>query len=280
MADRTITKNNIDLFSKYLIDMEKSDATVEKYRHDVAYFSDFVQNKDITKDLTKQYKKHLEENYALSSANSMIAALNSFFHFMGWEEVLLRRFKVQKSVFIPEERELNREEYHRLVREAEKRGNQRLCLILQTICTTGIRISELPFITVESVLRGEAQVNCKGKSRRVFLLPELKKKLLVYTKKEGIASGPIFITKKGKPINRCCVWREMKGLCKKAGVSPGKVFPHNLRHLFARTFYKIEKDIVLLADVLGHSSINTTRIYTAASAMTHRRRMEKLHLIL
>ena len=163
---------------------------------------------------------------------------------------------------------------------AKQKGNERLNLILQTICGTGIRVSELQYITVEAVKNREATVSLKGKTRSVFLVKELRKKLIRYAAKQNIQSGAVFITRTGKPMNRTNIWREMKGLCKQAGVNPKKVFPHNLRHLFARTFYGIEKDIAKLADILGHSSINTTRIYIISTGSEHRRRMEHMRLII
>ncbi len=163
---------------------------------------------------------------------------------------------------------------------AKQKKNERLNLIIQTICATGIRVSELQYITVEAVKCGEAIVNCKAKTRSVFIVKELKQKLLRYAAEQEIKSGMIFVTKNVKPVNRTNIWREMKALCKDANVNPQKVFPHNLRHLFARTFYGIEKDIAKLADILGHSSINTTRIYIISTGTEHRRRMENMHLII
>ena len=188
--------------------------------------------------------------------------------------------KIQRQIYCPEEKELSREEYYRLVNAAGRKGDERLQLILQTICSTGIRVSELKFITAEAVKCGEAEVSCKGKNRKVFIVRALQKKLALYIKKHHIRSGAVFITRSGKPVCRSNVWRQMKKLCQTAGVLPSKVFPHNLRHLFARAFYRQEKDIVKLADVLGHASINTTRIYTVTTGEEHRRKMECMRLIL
>ena len=210
----------------------------------------------------------------------MLASLNSLFTYLGWHDLKVRTVKVQREIFCPEEKELTKAEYERLCRTAQQRHNQRLNLILQTICGTGIRVSELPFITAEAVRRGEAIVSLKGKTRTVFLVKPLQKKLLRYISEQKIESGAVFITRTGKPMNRTTIWREMKGLCEEAGVNPQKVFPHNLRHLFARVFYGIEKDIAKLADILGHSSINTTRIYIMSTGTEHRQRMEKMRLIL
>ena len=210
----------------------------------------------------------------------MIAALNSFLRYLGWYDCCIKQFKVQKQTYCTEEKELTKEEYVRLVKAAQQSSNERLSLIIQTICASGIRVSELEQITVESVRTGKAIVSCKGKSRTVFIVRELQRKLLSFAKAQGIIAGPVFVTKTGKPISRCNIWREMKALCLKADVAPSKVFPHNLRHLFARIFYNMEKDIAKLADILGHSSINTTRIYIITTGAEHRRKIEKMHLII
>ena len=280
MRKRTITNSAIWSFEKYLKDDEKSENTVSKYLHDLYYFLDFTQGQAIDKSMMLDYKSLLGEQYAPSSANSMIAAVNAFLRFMGWMDCCIKQFKVQKKAFCSEEKELTKAEYIRLVNAAKAEGNERLNLILQTICGTGIRVSELQFVTVEAVRKGEAIVSCKNKTRTVFIVRELQKKLLNYIKAKGIATGCIFITKSGKPMSRCNIWREMKALCEQAGVSPDKVFPHNLRHLFARTFYGIEKDIAKLADILGHSNINTTRIYIITTGAEHKRKMENMRLII
>ena len=210
----------------------------------------------------------------------MLASINSFFSLFGWNDLKVKSLKLQQQVFYPEEKELTKEEYTRLCRTAERRHNERLCLILQTICGAGIRVSELQYITVEAVKHGEAVVNCKAKTRSVFIVKELRQKLLRYAAEQNIKSGMIFVTRTGKPISRTNIWREMKALCVEANVNPQKVFPHNLRHLFARVFYGIEKDIAKLADILGHSSINTTRIYIISTGTEHRQRMENMRLII
>ena len=210
----------------------------------------------------------------------MLASLNSLFSFLGWYDCKVRSLKLQRQVYCPEEKELTKAEYARLCRTAKAKHNERLNLILQTICGTGIRVSELQFITVEAVKKGEATVSLKGKTRSVFLIKPLQKKLLRYITEQKIQSGAVFVTRTGKPINRTNIWREMKKLCLEAEVNPEKVFPHNLRHLFARVFYGIEKDIAKLADILGHSSINTTRIYIISTGMEHRQRMERMRLII
>ena len=210
----------------------------------------------------------------------MLASINSLFVFLGWHDLKGKSIKLQQQIYCPEEKELTKVEYTRLCRTAEKKHNERLTLILQTICGSGIRVSELQHITVEAVRQGEATVSCKAKTRSVFIMKELQKKLLRYAQSHGIKTGCIFITRTGRPISRTNIWREMKALCNEAGVNPQKVFPHNLRHLFARVFYGIEKDIAKLADILGHSSINTTRIYIISTGTEHRRRMENMRLII
>ncbi len=233
------------------------------------------------KETVIAYKnKLIAGHYAVRSINSVLASLNSLFSFLGWTECKVRSIKLQHQIYCPEEKELTKEEYLRLVNTANKKGRERISLILQTVCGTGIRVSELRYITAEAVKKGEATVSLKGKTRSVFIVKELQKKLLGYMTGQGIKSGCIFLTRTGKPVSRTNIWREMKNLCREANVSPSKVFPHNLRHLFARTFYGIEKDIAKLADILGHSSINTTRIYIITTGTEHRRRMEKMRLII
>lgn len=280
MKGRLITAKVIAEFREHLILEERSKATVEKYIRDVNAFSAFIGNMKIEKETVISYKRHLQEHYAVRSVNSMLASINSLFAFLGWHDLKVKSLKLQQQVYCPEEKELTKAEYARLCRAAHQKHNERLNLILQTICGTGIRVSELQFITVEAVKCGEAVVSCKAKTRSVFIVKELKQKLLRYAAKQGIKSGMIFVTRTGKPISRTNIWREMKALCIEANVNPQKVFPHNLRHLFARVFYGIEKDIAKLADILGHSSINTTRIYIISTGTEHRKRMENMRLIL
>lgn len=267
-------------FAEHLRLEEKSSATIDKYSHDVRTFVEFVCGREIDKALVLEYKNALLDRYTVTSANSMLAALNAFFRFCGWFELAVKQFRVQREAFCTEEKELNRQEYMRLVSAANRRGDERLSLILQTICSTGIRVSELAYITVNAVKRGEARVSCKGKTRRIFLVPELCKKLRAYAKRKGIKDGCIFVARSGRPLNRTGIWRAMKSLCHEAGVAATKVFPHNLRHLFARIFYSMQKDIVTLADLLGHASINTTRIYTVTTGKTHRQKMKQMKLVL
>ncbi len=281
MNKHILTETILKKFEKHLILEERSHATIEKYLRDSRAFMTFADRNEVTKELVITYKNKLKtDNYKIRSINSMLASLNSLFAFLGWYDLRIRSIKVQQQIFCPEEKELTRAEYERLVRTAKANHNERLCLILQTICGTGIRVSELQYITVEAVRRGEAIVSCKGKTRTVFIVRELQKKLLRYVTKQRIVSGSIFITRNGRPISRTNIWRDMKKLCKEADVDPRKVFPHNLRHLFARVFYNIEKDIAKLADLLGHSSINTTRIYIISTGVEHRQRMETMRLII
>ena len=280
MEGRRITDDHIGSFVRYLEENERSRVTISKYLHDVRVFVAFSEGAATDKSLVMRYKELLGREYTVSGANSMIAALNSFLRFLGWEDCCVKQFKVQRRAYCSEAEELTRTEYVRLISAAERRGNDRLSLVIQTICGTGIRVSELEYVTVEAARRGEAEVSCKGKLRTVFIVPALRKKLMDYAGRQGLKSGPIFVTKRGKPICRSNVWREMKSLCDLSGVRPEKVFPHNLRHLFARTFYGIERDIVKLADVLGHSSIDTTRIYVVTTGAEHKRRMENMHLII
>lgn len=281
MKGRFLSSEIVEQFQKHLIEDEKSDATIEKYIRDVTAFACYINGAKISKELVIVYKQHLiEDGYAVRSINSMLASLNSLFSFLGWTDLKVKSLKVQQQVFCPEEKELTRAEYERLCRTAQEKHNERLCLIMQTVCSTGIRVSELPFITVEAVKSGKAVVSLKGKTRTILLLKDLQKKLLRYISEQKISEGCVFITRTGKSVSRSNIWREMKGLCEKANVDPRKVFPHNLRHLFARIFYGLEKDIVRLADVLGHSSVNTTRIYIVSTGSEHRHCMEKMRLVI
>lgn len=280
MEERILTVDIIEDFRKNLELQEKSTSTIEKYIRDVKAFSVYAENAAITKEKVIAYKKYLRNNYAVRSVNSMLASINSLFNSLEWHDLKVKSLKLQQQVFCSEDRELTKAEYARLCKTAERKKNKRLNLILQTICGTGIRVSELQYITVEAAKQGETVVNCKAKTRSVFIVKELKQKLLRYAAEQNIKSGMIFVTRTGKPISRTNIWREMKDLCEEANVNPKKVFPHNLRHLFARVFYGIEKDIAKLADILGHSSINTTRIYIISTGTEHRKKMENMRLIL
>ncbi|MBQ8496558.1 MAG: tyrosine-type recombinase/integrase [Clostridia bacterium] len=280
MEKQIMDTKRIEKFAIYLRDEERSAATIEKYMRDIRFFATFIGDQEITKQNVKEYKDVLSRRYTATSANSMIAALNCFLRFCGWHTLCVKQLKIQRQAYCSEEKELTKAEYIRLLTVAQARHNERLNLMIQTICGTGIRVSELQYITVEAARKGEAFVNCKGKNRRIFIVSGLKKKLLRYAKTKNIVTGMIFVTKSGKAISRNNVWKEMKSLCKEAGVSPSKVFPHNLRHLFARTFYAMEKDIAKLADILGHASINTTRIYIVTSGAEHKRKLEHMRLII
>lgn len=280
MKQRMIKAADVAAFAEYMKNEERSAATLEKYMRDVRHFGEYLGDHAVDKESVLQYKNALLGEYAVTSANSMLAALNAFFRFLGWGELCVKQFRVQREVYCSEEKELTKEEYLRLLTAAKETKGEKLALLLETICGTGIRVSELGFITVEAVKRGEAVVRCKGKNRRVFLVDKLRKKLLRYIGRVGLCTGAVFVNKNGMPIGRTAVWREMKRLCARAHVSPSKVFPHNLRHLFARTFYRLEKDIAKLADILGHASINTTRIYIVSTGVEHRRKMESMRLVI
>lgn len=278
MVEKVLQPKHLDIFCSYLLSEEKSAATIEKYMRDVRSFCIYTAGRPVTKELTVQYKTHLiETGYKTASVNSMLASVNSLLAWLGWNECKVKSVRIQRQAYCPEEKELSKNEYMRLLSAAK--GKEQLKLVMQTICGTGIRVSELRFFTVEAVKRGEVNVHCKSKTRTIFVLSKLRKLLLEYARRRGIRSGSIFVTRSGKPLDRSNIWSQMKALCKAAGVSPTKVFPHNLRKLFARTFYGIEKDIAKLADILGHGSIETTRIYIMTSGLEHRRKMERLGLV-
>lgn len=274
---------NADLIAQYeahLQEQERAKNTVKKYIHDLHAFIAFLDGQPVTKGAVLAWKEHLTDIYTPATVNSMLAAVNGFFRFMDWAKLSVRPLKVQRPLFCDESREMTRAEYVRLVDAAQRQGNERLALLLQTICATGIRVSELRFITVEAVALGRTVVSNKGKRRTIFLPGKLCGLLKKYLKKQKITDGSVFVTRTGRPLDRSNIWRDMKALCESAGVEPDKVFPHNLRHLFARTYYSLEKDLSRLADILGHSNISTTRIYTAESGFVHAQQMERLGLIL
>lgn len=265
-------------YRKHLESEERSPATMQKYMHDVSAFLAFAEARPLTKELVITYKNYLiERSYMPASINSMLASLNSFFAFINRTDCRVKNLKTQRKAYCSEGRELTKAEYTRLLYAAK--NNPRLYLILQTICGTGIRISELKHFTVETVQTGEVTVQCKNKIRVILIPGKLKKKILLYAKKHSIKSGAVFISRCGNPLDRSNIWKQMKSLCKAAKVDPHKVFPHNLRKLFARAFYAIERDIAKLADILGHSSIDTTRIYIMTTGIEHRRQMERLGLV-
>lgn len=272
-----ITNHELSVYEKCLRQEEKSQATLEKYMRDIRHFLAYLEDRTVSKEETIAYKEYLTQNYAPVSVNSMLVAVNGFLRFVGLQKCCVRLMKIQRQIFCREDKELTRQEYKRLVQAAA--GTQ-TSYVLQTICGTGIRVSELQYITAEAVHQGKAVVNCKNKTRIIFIPGPLQKLLKEYLKKTGLQSGPVFLGKNKKPLDRSYIWRKMKELCKTAEVAPEKVFPHNLRHLFARVFYSIEKDIVRLADLLGHSSINTTRIYTMETGDQHISRMEQVQKIL
>lgn len=276
---KTITSDTVHLFELYLLEEEKSPNTIEKYMRDIRFFCDWLGEKSVDKQTVLAYKKVLCEKYAPKSVNSVLSSLNTFFLYLNRYDLKVKTLKIQRNTFADKEKELTKQEYARLLSAAEKRHDERLSLLMQTLGSTGLRISELKYVTCETVYKGQATINCKSKIRQVFLPKQLCKLLKIYIGKLGIKSGSIFITRSGKPLDRSTIWKMLKGLCKSAGVRESKVFPHNFRHLFARMFYAIEKDIVRLADILGHTSINTTRIYTMETGDIHRRQLEKMGLL-
>ena len=270
------------LIRKYVIhlkEQERSPATIQKYTHDLNALCNHLNGEPVTKAALIIWKQQLAAAHAPATVNSMLAAINGFLAFIGWRDLTVKLLKIQKSLFLDENKELTRVEYVRLVKAAEKQENERLSLVIQTICATGIRVSELRFITAEAVYSGRAEITNKGKRRVVFLPNQLRYLLKKYLQVQKKTAGPVFTTRTGKPLDRSNIWRDMKALCESAGVEPGKVFPHNLRHLFARTYYSLERDLSRLADILGHSSVNTTRIYTAESGSVHARQLERMALV-
>ncbi|MBS6373254.1 MAG: tyrosine-type recombinase/integrase [Erysipelotrichaceae bacterium] len=270
----------LEKYKRYLYGEEHSEATVNKYIRDIKHFYEFLpETKIITKENLVSYKQSLTENYKVSSINSMLVALNGFLKFLNLSSLKLKLFKIQKKIFNVEGTELKKAEYKRLLEVAFKQKNKRLYMLIQTICGTGIRVSEHRYITVECLKEGQVMVNNKGKSRVIFINKKLRRLLLDYCREEAITSGSIFVTKNGRPMDRSNIWHEMKKLCIDAGVDRKKVFPHNLRHLFAFTYYGLYKDVVRLADILGHSSIETTRIYTISSGNECQRSLMKMNLV-
>ncbi len=277
MNRRTIPTETLARFRDHLIREEKSSATVSKYLRDGRSFLAYARDRALTKELVIGFKTSLmDRGYALRSVNSMLASVNKLLDFLGWGDLKAKSLRQQRQIYCREDRELTKAEYLRLLGAAKPR----LQLIMQTICATGIRVSELEAFTVEALEAGEVVIRCKNKTRTVLVPGKLRKKLLKFAEKNKIGQGPIFLGNNGKPLSRTAIWGQMKRLCCRAGVQPTKVFPHNLRKLFARTFYTLEKDIAKLADILGHSSINTTRIYIMSSGREHRQKIERLGLLL
>ena len=274
-----ITEETIKKFELYLYEEERSDNTVEKYIRDIRFFREWSKDRNIDKSLVIEYKKGLCKRYAIKSVNSMLSSLNAFFVFMGRYELKIKTLKIQRRIFADKSKELSKAEYERLLTAAKNKKNERLYYLMQTIASTGLRVSEIKHVTCEAVRQRQAVINCKGKIRQIFLPKKLCQMLKGYIKSQNIKSGSIFITRSGKPLDRCAIWKMLKDLCESAGVSKDKVFPHNFRHLFARTFYSLQKDIVRLADILGHSSVETTRLYTMESGTEHIKQLQKLGLL-
>lgn len=279
MKERKLKEMDLKAYMAHLREEERSAATIQKYEHALRRFF-AVARGSITKEAVIRYKESLLVNRAAAGVNSELAALNGFFTYIGWYECRVRPVRVQRRTYCDPGRELSREEYLRLVHTAMARHNRRLALLLQAICSTGIRVSEVKYVTVESLHKGQMEVYNKGKCRLVFLPGALCAKLLCYCREKGIHRGSVFVTRSGRPLDRTNIWAMMKALCRYAEVEPRKVFPHNLRHLFARCFYQVQKDLEHLATILGHSNINTTRIYTQTSGEEHRRQIEQLHLLI
>lgn len=275
-----ITESLIKHFADALREQEKSQATIQKYVHDLQALHRQIGNVAVTKAMLIEWKECLSENYAPASVNTMLACVNSLMNFCGHPELKVKPLKIQKTLFCDENKELTRSEYIRLVNAAKQENNEQLALVIQTICATGIRVSELKFITVQAVDCGKAQIRNKGKHRTVFLPEKLRRMLKDHLKKQKRTAGAVFVTRNGKPLDRSNIWRSMKSLCKSADVATAKVFPHNLRHLFAKTYYSVEKDLSRLADILGHSNVNTTRIYTAESGKIHAGQIERMRLLI
>lgn len=276
----TITPEKIYLFLQLLREEERSAGTIENYQRHIKAFAAWADGEAVTKELTAKWKAHLlSRGYAPGTVNAMLVPLNRFFSFLGWHGCRVKSLRIQRRMFRENRRELTRSEYARLLSAARSQGRERLALLMESICATGIRVSEVEHLTVEAVRAGRAEISLKGKIRTILIPSRLRKKLLQFAHKEKTASGAIFRTKSGRPISRKQIWAEMKSLCRAAGVMATKVFPHNLRHLFARAFYQVSHDIAKLADVLGHSSIETTRIYLISTSTEHERQLERLRLV-
>lgn len=281
MEQKYLNAEQLSAYEKYLKREERSVGTIEKYLRDIRAFVRWLAERPLSKEETAGWKEHLrDQGYAPVTVNSMLAALNGLCRFLGREDCRVKFLKIQRRLFREERQELTRQDYIRLLETAEIQGRKRLALLMKTICATGIRVSEVRYITVEAAERGRAEIELKGKVRTILIPGKLGRQLLKYAKKQKIASGEIFLTRSGKSLSRRQIWAEMKALCKFLNISPSKVFPHNLRHLFASVFYRACKDIVRLADVLGHSCIETTRIYLISTGAEHARTMEQLHLVL
>lgn len=275
-----MTEDKIQMFCKRLVEEEKAKATISKYMYDIDTFCAYIgRDEEVSKERVIDYKESLMRCYSPNSVNSKLAALNSFFKEMGWYDCIVKSLKIQKEAFRSQNRELSKAEYYRLLEAAKNKNNMRLYFLMQTICATGIRVGELQFITVEALKEGRARVSLKGKTRTVLLPKILCRRLNAYAKEKRIRSGSIFVTSGGRPLDRSNICHAMKALCEEAGVQREKIFPHNLRHLFACTYYGMEKDLSHLADLLGHSNVNTTRIYTLNSEAEQARQIEVLGFV-
>ncbi len=277
--DKFITESAICEYGEMLKENERADATVEKYTFALRKLMCYLDGQPVSKTGLMEFRSCLNETHAAQTVNVAVSAINSYLEWQEMPEMKLKLLKVQRSSFCPQEKELTKAEYDRLVATARRLGKERLALLLETIGGTGIRVGEVKYITVEAARQGKAEIRMKGKIRTVLMEKKLSRKLMQYAKENGIESGEIFVTRNGRPLSRKQIWEEMKGLCKKAGVESSKVFPHNLRHLFARCYYKVTHDIVELADMLGHSSIETTRIYLRTCIEDHARTLAKLGLV-
>lgn len=280
MNEHKLTAAQIAAFGQYLLEEEQSPGTREKYCRDVRAFAAWLDGRSVTKEIVTAWKEHLAAvQYAPVTINSMLASVHAFLRFSGWEECRVKYLKLQRRLFRDSSRELTREEYERLLNAARDLGRERLALVMESMGATGIRVSEVKYITVEAAQAGRAVISLKGKVRTILLPGKLCRKLLKYARHKKIASGEIFLTRDGGSLSRKQIWAEMKALCQRVGVAASKVFPHNLRHLFATAFYRVSKDIAKLADVLGHSSIETTRIYLISTGTEHSRQLERLGLV-
>ncbi len=275
-----LTREELRAFAAHLRAGDRSAGTIEKYLRDVRGFAVWMGDREVTRENALDWRGGLvERGYAPATVNSMLSAVNSFLKFSGREDCRIRFLRLQRKAFRESDRELTRNDYQRLLDAAQDSGRERLRLLMETICSAGIRVSEVRYITLEAARRGKAEIALKGKIRTILLPARLCRKLVKYARRQSIAAGEIFVTRSGKSLSRRQIWREMKTLCQRAGVEPTKVFPHNLRHLFAVMFYRACRDIVKLADVLGHSSINTTRIYLVTTGAEHARQLERLGLV-
>lgn len=280
MKERVISASDLKKFEKKLRRDERSAGTIENYLRHVRAFFAWAGGRPVSKEVTSAWKDQLlARRYCPGTVNTMLVSLNRFLAFLGWHECKVKTLRIQRRVFREETRELTRREYERLLAAAHSLGRERLALLMETICSTGIRVSEVKYITVEALRAGRAEVSLKGKIRTILLPAKLCRRLLKYCKKQKNASGEVFLTRSGRSVSRKQIWAEMKSVCEKADVAPSKVFPHNLRHLFARVFYRVCRDVVKLADVLGHSSVETTRIYLISTGAEHASALNRLGLV-